>query len=274
MLPQLLTRCTVQTRNIYSLIQSVRSVSHLCASTLIGPFEHLTLRGVTVPMTMKLQNANYRTKKELKELLKKKEEMQIKADEHVALRKLFAPMIAITRKVKKITKQKKTSRAVGHVGRLDMRVGRVVEVQETKQETLFLTKVDIGGGEIRSIAVGLAKFMPADQLLNQNVVILCNINPAPLKGHFTHGMIMCAKSGNIKEPLIPPSNAKPGDLVHCENFERIPHKKPRYKRSIFDPLAPDMQINNELVACYRSNPLYIPKKGSIVTKSLKNGNIA
>lgn len=136
-----------------------------------------------------------------------------------------------------------------------------------------IKKVDIGS-DIRSIAVALAKLIPEDQLLNQNVVVLCNIKPAPLKGHITHGMIMCAKSGNIKEPLIPPSNAKPGDLVHCENFERIPHKQPRYKRFIFDPLAPDMRINSQLVACYRSGLLYIPKKGYIVTKSLKNANIA
>lgn len=137
---------------------------------------------------------------------------------------------------------------------------------------LILKKVDIGG-DIRSIVTGLAKFIPDDQLLNQNVVILCNIKPSKLRGHLSEGMIMCAKSGDVMEPLTPPSNAEPGDLVYCENFERVPVESLRDKKKLFDPLASDMATNSELIACYQTSYLYIPEKGNIVAKSLKNATI-
>lgn len=127
------------TRKFYSLIQFERSVGHLCASKLIKPDENLTLRKFVVPMMLRLQNANYRTKEDI---LKVQKERLMKANEHFALRQIFAPMIKVERKVKKKTIPKKTSRAVGHVGRLDMRVGRIVEIQKAmKAETLYLTKV-------------------------------------------------------------------------------------------------------------------------------------
>lgn len=170
-------------------------------------------------------------------------------------------------------KQKKSPPAVEHVGRLDMRIGRIVEVETAPDaDTLYLTKVDIGG-DIRSIVAGLTKCIPQDELLNQKVVILCNIKPSKLRGHLSEGMIMCAKSGDVLEPLVPPSNAQPGDLVYCENFERVPVETPRDKKKLFDPLASDMSTNGDLVACYQGSYLYVPEKGNIVTKSLKNASI-
>lgn len=170
-------------------------------------------------------------------------------------------------------KQKKNPPAVEHVGRLDLRVGAIVEVEKAPDaDTLYLTKVDIGG-EFLSIVAGLAKFIPKDQLLGKNVIILCNLKPSKLRGHLSEGMIMCAKSGDIMELLEPPANARPGDLVYCENYERTPTEGGRDKKRLYDPLAPDMLTNDQLVACYKGSYLYIPDKGNIVTKSLKNATI-
>lgn len=167
------------------------------------------------------------------------------------------------------------SPAVNHVGRLDMRIGRIIKIEkavEKDADALYLMKVNIGD-EIRPIVARLAKFIPADQLLNQNVVVLCNIKPIKLKGYLSNGMILRANSEDLMEPLIPPPNAEPGDLVHCENYERAPVEKPRDKRRLYNPLFIDMATNNELVACYKSSCLYIPGKGYIVAKSLKNASI-
>lgn len=85
-------------------------------------------------------------------------------------------------------------------------------------------------------------------------------------------MIMCAKSGDTMEVLEPPPNARPGDLVHCESYERTPPDS-RDKKKLYDPLAADMATNDQLVACYKGSYLYVPDKGNIVTKSLKNASI-
>lgn len=177
-----------------------------------------------------------------------------------------------TESTTKKKKPKKNPPAVEHVGRLDLRIGKIVEVNKAPDaDTLYLTKVDIGG-EFLSIVAGLAKYLPADDLLGKNVVILCNLRPSKLRGHLSEGMIMCARSGDTMELLEPPENAQPGDLVYCESYDRVPAAD-RDKKRLYDPLAPDMLTNDQLIACYKGSYLYLPDKGNVTTKSLKNAPI-
>lgn len=169
-------------------------------------------------------------------------------------------------------KQKKNPPAVEHIGRLDLRVGTIVEVTKAPDaDTLYLTRVDIGG-EYLSVVAGLAKLFSVDDLIGKNVVILCNLRPSKLRGHLSEGMIMCAKNGDAMEILEPPSNSQPGDLVYCENYDRTPADA-RDKKRLLESLSPDMLTNDELIACYKGSYLYVPEKGNIITKSLKNATI-
>lgn len=171
-------------------------------------------------------------------------------------------------------KQKKNPPAVEHVGRLDLRIGTVIEVEKAPDaDTLYLTKVDIGG-EFLSIVAGLAKFHSIDELLGKNVVVLCNLKPSKLRGHLSEGMLMCAKIDDKMELLVPPSNARPGDLVYCENYERVPVQGGRDKKRLYDPLAADLLTNDQQIACYKGSYLYVPEKGNIVSQSLKNAPIS
>lgn len=177
-----------------------------------------------------------------------------------------------TESTSKKKKPKKNPPAVEHVGRLDLRIGRVVEVNKAPDaDTLYLTKVDIGG-EFLSIVAGLAKFIPVDQLLDKHVVVLCNLKASKLRGHISEGMLMCAKTGDTMELLEPPENAQPGDLVYCESYDRVPAAE-RDKKRLYDSLAPDMLTNDQSIACYKGSYLYLPDKGNIKTKSLKNAPI-
>jgi methionyl-tRNA synthetase len=48
---------------------------------------------------------------------------------------------------------------------MDMRVGKIVEIcVNPSSEKLYNEKVDIGNGEIRSIASGLQKLIPIDKM--------------------------------------------------------------------------------------------------------------
>lgn len=172
-------------------------------------------------------------------------------------------------------KSKKNPPAVEHVGRLDLRVGKIVEVNKAPDaDTLYLTKVDCGEGYKREIVAGLAKFVPAEELTDRLVVVLCNLKASKLRGHLSEGMILCATAADAVEPIIPPANSAPGELVHCESYDRTPVETPRNKQKLFDPIADGFKTNEELVACYNGSYLYVPGKGSILTKSLKNTRIA
>lgn len=171
-------------------------------------------------------------------------------------------------------KPKKNAPAVEHVGRLDLRIGNIVEVNKAPDaDTLYLTKVDIGG-DFLSIVAGLAKFIPVDELIGKNVVVLCNCKPSKLRGHSSEGMIMCAKTAETMELLDPPKSANPGDLVYCESYERTIPDGLRDKKKLYDPLAPEMLTNDQLIACYKGSYLYVPDKGNITTKTLKNSPIS
>lgn len=177
-----------------------------------------------------------------------------------------------TDKLKK-KKPKKNPPAVEHVGRLDLRVGTIVEVNKAQDaDTLYLSKIDVGG-EFLSVVAGLAKVITVDELIGKNVIVLCNLKPSKLRGHLSEGMILCAKAGETQEVLEPPANAKPGDLVYCESYDRTPVEGGRDKKRLYDPLAQDMNTNDQLIACYKGSYLYVPDKGNVTTKSLKSASI-
>lgn len=65
----------------------------------------------------------------------------------------------------------------------------------------------------RQIASGLRDFYKeASDLEGRKVVILANLKPRPLRGFVSHGMVMCASSGDHSqvEVLTVPEDAKPG----------------------------------------------------------------
>lgn len=171
-------------------------------------------------------------------------------------------------------KPKKQPPAVDHVGRLDLRVGRILEVNVAPDAaSLYLTRIDIGG-EVLAIVAGLVDSIPADQLTGQLAVILCNLKPSKLRGHVSEGMIMCAKSEDKTELLQPPKGAEAGDLIYCEGYTRVPVEVPRDKKRLYDTLAEDMQTDDGTQACYKGACLYIPDKGVVKVSSLKNAPIA
>lgn len=171
-------------------------------------------------------------------------------------------------------KQKKHPPAVDHVGRLDLRVGKILEVNVAPDAaTLYLTRIDIGG-EVLSIVAGLAEKIPAERLTGEFAVILCNLKPSKLRGHLSEGMIMCAKSDGQTELLQPPKGAEPGDLVHCEGYDRVPVEVPRDRKRLYDTLAEDMMTDASAQACYKGACLYIPDKGTVKVSSLVNAPIA
>lgn len=79
---------------------------------------------------------------------------------------------------------------------LEIRVGKIVEVvKHPEADSLYVEKVDLG--EVsgpRTIVSGLVEYCSADQLLNSDVVVLCNLKPRALKGIMSQGMLLCASN--------------------------------------------------------------------------------
>lgn len=177
-------------------------------------------------------------------------------------------------KPKNKKKPKKGKPSVDHVGRLDLRVGKVVDVQKVPDaDALYTTKVNIGEPDNVSIVAGIAKFVPIEEMKDLSVVVLCNLKESKLRGHVSQGMILCAQNDSKTEPLVPPKGSNPGDIIHCEQYERELPDTFRSRQKLFDPLAADLAINDTGVACYKGAYFYIPDKGNVTSKTLRGAKI-
>ncbi|KAH8277903.1 hypothetical protein KR018_009891 [Drosophila ironensis] len=160
------------------------------------------------------------------------------------------------------------------VGRLDLRVGKIVEVgRHPDADSLYLEKIDCGEAAPRTVVSGLVKFVPLEEMQDRLVVVMCNLKPAKMRGVTSEAMVMCASSPDKVEVLSPPAGSVPGDLVHCEGYNRQPDAQLNPKKKIFETCAPDLKTNDALVACYKGAPLYVPGKGNVISQSLKNVNV-
>lgn len=157
------------------------------------------------------------------------------------------------------------------VGRLDMRVGKIVEVsRHPDADALYLEKIDVGEANPRTIISGLVKFVPIEEMQNRMVVVLCNLKPAKMRGILSEGMVMCASTPEKVEVLAPPTGSVPGELVHVEGYPRMADAVMNPKKKIFETVAPDLHTNGQLVACYKEGAFIVPGKGKVLAQTLKD----
>jgi aminoacyl tRNA synthase complex-interacting multifunctional protein 1 len=161
------------------------------------------------------------------------------------------------------------------VGRLDMRIGKIIDVQRHPDaDSLYLEKIDCGEPNPRTVVSGLVKFVPIEQMQNRMVIILCNLKPAKMRGVTSEAMVMCASTPEKVEVMDPPPGAVPGDVVSCEGFTRspdLPFMNP--KKKVFETVAPDLKVNGDFVGTYKGAQLFVEGKGPIKSQTLKDVNI-
>ncbi|XP_075677982.1 tyrosine--tRNA ligase, cytoplasmic-like [Dermatophagoides pteronyssinus] len=119
--------------------------------------------------------------------------------------------------------------------------------------------------------------MPAEELLNRLVVVLCNLKPAKIRGVVSSGMILCASVAEPRkvEPLDPPSNSEPGDLILFESITDDQENTPITfqiidpKKKIWEKLQINLSTSPDCIAQWKDNVLKTDK-GPIKCKSLKD----
>ena len=87
--------------------------------------------------------------------------------------------------------------------KLDIRVGKILEVQDhPSADKLLVMKVDIGN-EIRTIVAGIKRYYTKKELLNKKVIVFVNLEQKELRGIKSEGMILAAVKDD-KVVLIQP----------------------------------------------------------------------
>merc|ERR1712226_1577737 len=160
--------------------------------------------------------------------------------------------------------------------RLDMRVGKIIEVsRHPDAEKLYVEKIDLGEPSPRTVVSGLVDFVPEDKMLNRLVVVLCNLKPAKMRGVESKGMVLCSSRPGPKEvePLAVPEGSQPGDRVVVEGEkEGAPDEVLNPKKKVWEKLSEDLKVSSDGFAQWQGNPL-VTSNGKITCSGVKGAPI-
>jgi methionyl-tRNA synthetase len=96
--------------------------------------------------------------------------------------------------------------------KLDLRVGTIRKV-EGIAGSKKLVKLIVDIGEERQVVAGLVGHYSEEDLINKQVVLLANLEPAKLMGVESQGMVLAAEDASGVHLLIPDATSLPGSKV-------------------------------------------------------------
>ena len=102
---------------------------------------------------------------------------------------------------------------VDDIAKLDLRVGKVIDVKpHPNADKLYVIKVDIGN-EIRTIVGGLKKYYSHGELEGKRVIVVANLKSAKLRGIESNGMLLAAEDDNTVSVLTTDKIIKTGSKI-------------------------------------------------------------
>lgn len=162
---------------------------------------------------------------------------------------------------------------------LDIRVGRILQIERHPDaDSLYIEQVDVGEADPRTIVSGLVQFVPEENLLNSNVIVLCNLKPRNMRGVKSTGMLLCAsdEAHENVDVLRPPLNACVGERIHFgadadQSEPEFPNKV--QKNKIWESLQPALRTGEDGVARFFESDMNT-SEGPVVAVTLKNARVS
>jgi methionyl-tRNA synthetase len=94
--------------------------------------------------------------------------------------------------------------------KVDLIVARIKEVKDhPNADKLYVVKVDTGQEE-RQLVAGIKMSYSKEALLNRNVIIISNIQPAVIRGEESQGMLLAVSDEQGIAILTPDRDIAPG----------------------------------------------------------------
>ena len=96
--------------------------------------------------------------------------------------------------------------------KMDLRIGTIKQA-EAISGSKKLIKLTVDIGEEKTVVAGVQGYYRAADLLNKQVVLVANLEPAKLMGVESQGMVLAAEDESGVHLLIPDVDTKPGSIV-------------------------------------------------------------
>ena len=143
------------------------------------------------------------------------------------------------------------------ISKLDIRVGVITKAWlHEEADKLFCEEIDIGEDAPRQIASGLRAHYSLEDLEGRRVLVLANLKARKLVGFPSHGMVLCASSGDTVKFVEPPVGAAVGERIAVDGYSGAPATENQLlKKKMLDEIFPDLRTDGEGVATYKGAPL-------------------
>ena len=120
---------------------------------------------------------------------------------------------------KKVAEERKAAEAkareitINDVGKLDLRVGKVIKCRRhPNAEKLLIEDIDLGNGDVRQIVSGIADSYTPGQMIGKLVVVVANLKPAVIRGEKSEGMILAGRNES-ETAVVEVNGLEPGTKI-------------------------------------------------------------
>lgn len=165
------------------------------------------------------------------------------------------------------------------IGSMDIRVGKIVDVQRLeKSDQLYVSKIDVGEEQPRTILSGLVKWVPIEEMKDRLVLVICNLPAKAMRGVTSQGMVLAASHKEGKNltacTLVDvPAGSKIGEKLIFD----VPEKSdPELTSKRLERILESTITNAEGVAVYKKTtpPLVFKTSAGDCTATLKDAHVA
>ncbi|WP_122031999.1 tRNA-binding protein [Aliivibrio sp. EL58] len=92
--------------------------------------------------------------------------------------------------------------AYGDFAKLDIRVGKITDVKRHENaDKLYIVQIDVGEQSLQTVT-SLVPYYTEDELMGKQVVVLCNLAKAKMRGETSECMLLCAETEDESESVL------------------------------------------------------------------------
>lgn len=92
--------------------------------------------------------------------------------------------------------------AYGDFAKLDIRVGKITDVKRHENaDKLYIVQIDVGEQSLQTVT-SLVPYYREDELMGKQVVVLCNLAKAKMRGETSECMLLCAETEDESESVL------------------------------------------------------------------------
>jgi methionine--tRNA ligase beta chain len=99
--------------------------------------------------------------------------------------------------------------------KIELRIAKILSVSDIPgKDKLYKLSIEIGEEKPRTLVAGLKPFYSKEELEGKQIVAVANLDPRPLAGILSQGMLLAVENKKGKFSLLmPDSEAEPGARV-------------------------------------------------------------